>query len=162
VSEITIRRATSEDAGEIISMIHELAEFEKLLDIYEASEERLIAGLFSESPAARALVAQSAGRLVGYAIYFTTFSTFLTLPGIWLEDIYVRPQARRDGVGSDLFAAVAREVVEIGGGRMEWSALDWNERALTFYRQLGAELLDDWLMLRLSGEALHLVAGRSA
>ncbi len=162
MSDATIRRAIAADAGAIAAMIHELAEFEKLLDVYEASEERLVATLFGERPAAASLVAELDGEIVGYAIFFTTFSTFLALPGIWLEDIYVRPAARRSGVGGELFAAVAREVVAIGGGRMEWSALDWNERALAFYSQLGAELLDDWLMLRLSGEQLLQVAGASA
>ena len=162
MSPAAIRRARPQDVGGILAMIHELAEFEQLLDVFEATEDRLQSSLFGEQRAAGALVAERDGELVGYAIFFSTFSTFVGLPGIWLEDIYVRPSARRDGVGGELFSAVARELVERGGGRMEWSALDWNERALAFYRQLGAELLDDWLMLRLSGESLRRVAGVSA
>jgi GNAT superfamily N-acetyltransferase len=162
LSDATVRRASAADAGAIVAMIRELAEFERLLDRVQATEASLREALFSERPPAAALVAELDGQPVGYAIYFTTFSTFLARPGIWLEDLYVRPAARRAGIGRLLFAAVAAEVIAAGGARMEWSALDWNERALAFYRSLGAETLDDWLMLRLTGEALERAATASA
>ena len=100
----------------------------------QVTEERLAAALFGEHPAAEALIAESGGQVAGYAVYFPTFSTFLAIQGIWLEDIYVRPDSRRAGVGGALLAAVAARLLERGGQRLEWSALDWNERALELLR----------------------------
>ena len=109
--------------------------------------------LFGERPAAEALIAELGSRPVGYAVFFPTFSTFLAIQGIWLEDLFVRPEHRGAGVGRALLAAVAARLRERGGERLEWSALDWNELALGFYRGLGAQTMDEWITHRLIGEA---------
>ena len=148
----------------LLELFGELAEYEHLTHELRATEAGLSAALFGERPAAEALIAErasSAGapEVVGYALFFPTFSSFLASSGVWLEDLFVRPAARGQGVGRALLAAVAARVRERGGERLEWAALDWNELALGFYRRLGAETMEEWITHRLDGEALERVAG---
>ncbi len=153
-----IRDARPEDVPVLLEMFRELAAYEKLEDKLVADEERVRRALFGERPAAEAMIAEHDGEPAGYAVYFQTFSTFLSIPGIWLEDIFVRPAHRKAGIGRALLAEVAARLRERGGERLEWSALDWNELALGFYRGLGAERMDTWLTHRLTGEALARLA----
>ena len=147
---VTITPATPGDLPAILSMIRELAEYEKLLDRVTANEELLRASLFGPRPYAEVLM----GRLdkkntVGYALFFHSFSTFLARPGIYLEDVYVRPAARGCGVGKALLREVARVARDRNCGRIEWSVLDWNKPSIDFYLSLGARPLDEWTMFRL-------------
>jgi GNAT superfamily N-acetyltransferase len=153
-----IRAARTDDVPLLLEMFAELAEYEKLTDLLQATPARLQRALFGEPPAASALIAEVDGRAAGYAIYFPTFSTFLAIQGIWLEDLYVRPAHRKGGVGRALLAAVAAVVRERGGERLEWSALDWNELALGFYRRIGAQQMNEWITHRLIGDELAALA----
>jgi GNAT superfamily N-acetyltransferase len=119
------------------------------------TEDDLDRHLFGERPAAEAVIAEAGGEPAGFALFFTTFSTFLCRPGVWLEDVFVRPEQRRAGIGRALVEHVAALAVERGCGRLEWSALDWNEPALAFYRGLGARPLSDWIVHRVDGDALR-------
>ena len=150
-----IRAAEPRDAPLLFRLIRELADYERLADRVVGTEAQLERHLFGERPAAEALVAELEGEPVGFAVFFTTFSTFLTRPGIWLEDLFVRPERRRAGVGRALLEHLARLAVERGCGRMEWSARDWNAPALGFYAELGARPVDGWVVHRLEGEALR-------
>ncbi len=145
----TIRPACESDVRELMKMIRELAQFETLEHKLEATEASLREWLFSGHPAAAALIATVDGMRAGYAVYFYTFSSFAGRPGIFLEDIYVRPPFRRRGLGSALLKAVASIGAERDCGRFEWIALRWNQTALKFYQSLGARVLDDWVMLRM-------------
>ena len=153
-----IRDAEPADVGLLRKLILELAEYEKLADEVVATDELLGEALFGERPAAEALIAECDGEPAGYAVYFPTFSTFLAIQGVWLEDLFVRPSHRRKGLGRLLLAAVAARTRERGGERLEWAALDWNELALDFYRGLGAGRMDEWITHRLVGG--HSAAGR--
>ena len=155
---VSVREATPADVGLLLEMIGELAAYEEMTEVVQSSEELLRLALFGERPAAEALIAEHEGAPAGYAIFFPTFSTFLGVQGIWLEDIYVRPAHRRAGTGRALIAAVAQRLLERGGERLEWSALDWNELALGFYRGLGAQKMDEWLTHRLIGQDLRRLA----
>lgn len=146
-----IRPATPDDIPEIHTMIGELAEFEKLADQFVASTEELHVALFGDRPAADALVVEEGEGLAGYAIFFTTFSTFLAKPGLWLEDLYVRQEQRGKGWGKGLVLAGAKMAEERGYGRYEWCVLDWNKNAIDFYDSLGADILHGWRIVR-SGE----------
>ena len=157
----TVRRAGPADVGLLLTMIRELAEYEKLADQVRTTAELLDRALFGEAPAAEVLIAELGGEPVGYAIYFPTFSTFLAIQGIWLEDLYVRPERRKAGAGRALLAAVAARLRERGGQRLEWAALDWNELALGFYRGLGARTQTDWITHRLVGEDLERLAAEA-
>lgn len=157
---LTIRPAAAADAATILGFIRELAEFERLAHEVVATEELLREHLFGPARrGAEAVIAEVGGAPVGYALFFHSFSTFLGRPGIYLEDLYVRPAHRSQGHGQRLLAHLARLAVERGCGRLEWSVLDWNARALSFYRRLGAEPLSEWTVQRLTGEALHRLAG---
>lgn len=134
----------------LLELIHELARFEKLEHEVEATAESLTQSLFGPRPAAGALFARCDGEVAGYAIYFFTFSSFVGRAGIWLEDVYVRPPFRKRGLGRGLIEAVARIGVERGCGRFEWTALNWNEHALDFYRRLGARVMNEWVLLRIN------------
>jgi GNAT superfamily N-acetyltransferase len=158
VAELSIRDARPGDVPLLLEMFRELASYERLEDKLVASEQRLHAALFGERPAAEAMIAEHGGEAAGYAVYFQTFSTFLAIPGIWLEDLFVRPAHRKAGVGRALLAEVAARLRERGGERLEWSALDWNELALGFYAGLGAERMNEWLTHRLTGDALGRLA----
>ena len=159
---VTVRSAAPADVGLLLEMIRELAAYEQLADLVQTTEELLDAALFGERPAAEALIAEHDGEPAGYAIFFPTFSTFLSVQGIWLEDVYVRPAHRRAGTGRALIAAIAERLLERGGERLEWSALRWNELALGFYRGLGAETMDEWVTHRLIGPDLHRLAENPA
>jgi GNAT superfamily N-acetyltransferase len=154
-----IRPARAADVPVLLELFRELAAYEKLEHVLVADEQLLGEALFGEHPAAEALLAERDGEALGYAVYFSTFSTFLARAGIWLEDVYVRPEHRGGGLGRALVAAVAAVADDRRAERMEWSALTWNELALGFYRGLGAERMDDWVTLRLTGQHLRRLAG---
>ena len=155
-----VRAARPEDVPLVLSMFRELAVYEQFEDQLEATEGRLADALFGAHPSAEALIAELDDEAVGYAVFFHTFSSFLALPGVWLEDLFVRPEHRRAGVGRALLAAVAARVPS--GGRMEWAALDWNELALGFYASLGATRMDEWVTHRLVGEPLTGLAAEAS
>ena len=155
--ETSIRPVGEADVEALFGLILELAEYEKLADKVNGDAEVLRRTLF-ELRAAEALLLERDGEAVGYAIFFTTFSSFECKPGIWLEDVYVRPEHRRGGVGRRVMEYLARLAVERDYVRLEWCALDWNEPALNFYDKLGATRLDDWTMLRVDGERLRALA----
>jgi ribosomal protein S18 acetylase RimI-like enzyme len=157
-----IRASTSGDVPAIYALIRELARYEKLEHAHVGTEERLREHLFGARPYCEALVADDDGPLgrgvVGFALFFHNYSTFLAQPGMYLEDLFVLPDDRRRGHGRDLLRAVARIAVERGCGRFEWSVLHWNEPAIRFYKALGATPLDEWGLFRLAGEALQSLA----
>jgi GNAT superfamily N-acetyltransferase len=156
---IRVRAATAADVPALLGFIRELASYERLAEQVVASEADLQAALFGPRPAAEAVLADLGDSPAGFALFFQSYSTFLGRPGIYLEDLFVRPGCRRRGVGRALFGHLARLAVERGCGRFEWSVLDWNAPAIGFYRSLGALPLSDWTMFRLTGEAL-VSAGR--
>ena len=157
-ADLAIRFAHVEDTPTILAFIRELADYERLLPEVVADEASLRATLFGVRPAAEVLLAEQ-GEPVGFALFFQSYSTFLARPGLYLEDLFVRPAARGRGDGSALMAACARVAVQRHYGRFEWSVLDWNEPALQFYRTLGARALDEWLPHRLTGAPLAELAG---
>jgi GNAT superfamily N-acetyltransferase len=153
--DIAIVPVTPAEVPTLLDLIRELARFEKLEHEVAATAESLNHSLFGPQPAAGALFARCDGEVAGYAIYFFTFSSFVGRAGIWLEDVYVRPPFRKRGLGRRLIEAVARIGVERGCGRFEWTALNWNERALEFYRGLGARVMNEWVLLRVSPAELR-------
>jgi len=153
--DITIAPVTRAEVPKLLELVRELARFERLESEVEATEELLNHALFGPQPAAGALFVRCDGELAGYAIYFFTFSSFVGRAGIWLEDVYVRPQFRKLGLGRRLIQAVAQIGVERGCGRFEWLALNWNEGALEFYRGLGARVMDEWILLRVNPAELR-------
>lgn len=152
----TLRPAGSADAGLILVLIQELAEYEKLAHEVVATEDTLREQLFGPRPAAEVLLATDAatGETAGFALYFANFSTFLAQPGLYLEDLFVRPAYRRRGLGKLLLRTLGQTAVARGCGRFEWSVLDWNADAIAFYRSLGADLMDGWTTCRVTGAAL--------
>lgn len=150
-----IRFATDSDVPAIMGLIRELAEYERLLDQVVANEASLRRALFSERPYVEALVACVGGETVGFALFFHNYSTFLGKPGMYLEDLFVRPAFRGQGLGKALLKRVAQTAVERDCGRMEWSVLDWNEPSIRFYESLGANPMSDWTTFRLTGTALR-------
>lgn len=157
-----IRAATPQDIPLILSFIRELAEYEKLSHEVCASEDMLRASLFGERAVAEVVLANLDGDPVGFAVFFPSYSTFLGRPGLYLEDLFVRPAARGFGVGRQLLEYLARLTVERGWGRLEWRVLDWNAPSIAFYKRLGAEPLDDWTVFRVTGEKLRTLAGLKA
>ena len=153
-----IRPVTESDIPDLLQMIRELAEFEKLLDQVVATEENYRTALFGEKPTAEALVAEKNGELVAYAIFFSTFSSFLGRAGIWLEDVYVRPSFRKQGVGRDLLREVGSIAKGRGAGRYEWCVLDWNQNAIDLYTRVGGEILDEWRIVRMNESAIATFA----
>ncbi|MEU6318326.1 GNAT family N-acetyltransferase [Streptomyces sp. NPDC047009] len=149
-----IRTATPADVPVIHTLIRELAEYEKALDEARATEEQLHEALFGERPAAFAHVVEEGGEIVGFALWFLNFSTWRGVHGIYLEDLYVRPQARGAGYGKALLRELARICVERGYERLEWSVLNWNRPAIDFYEALGARPQDEWTVYRLTDAAL--------
>ena len=152
-----IRRAVPGDTGEILAMVRELAEYERLADHAVATPEQFNAALFGPAPAVYALVVDddpATGSLAGFAIYFINFSTWLGVHGLYLEDLYVRPAFRGRGFGKALLATMAKVCVDEGYGRFEWWVLDWNEDALNVYASIGAVPMDEWTVQRVSGQAL--------
>lgn len=155
---VMIRPATAGDATTIATLIRELAEYELLAHEVVLDERRLHEHLFGPRPFAEVLLAEERGEVVGFALFFHNYSTFLGRPGVYLEDLFVRPQHRGRGHGKALLSAVARLAVQRGCGRLEWSVLDWNESAIGFYRSLGAVAMDEWTVYRLTGDALIAAA----
>jgi GNAT superfamily N-acetyltransferase len=157
---MSVREATPTDVSEILAMVRELAEYEQAPHEVVATENLLANALFGDDPAAFALMAQddSTGEVVGFALWFRNFSTWLGRHGVYLEDLYVRPSHRGQGYGKALLQALARIAVERGYGRFEWWVLDWNAPAIAFYSSLGAVPMDEWTVHRVSGDALHRLA----
>ncbi len=150
----TLRPAELKDVVGIVGLIRGLAEFENLTHLLEVTPEKLRPHLFGPRPAAEAFVAEAAGEVVAFALFFTNFSTFLAQPGIYLEDLYVTPAYRGRGIGEAMLTRLARLAVERGCGRFEWSVLDWNENAIRFYQRMGATVMPDWRICRIAGDAL--------
>jgi GNAT superfamily N-acetyltransferase len=159
---LAIRTAVLADLPVLLSLIRALAEYERLADEVVATEAGLRASLFGEAPGAEALLAFAGGEPVGFAVFFHNFSTFVGRRGLYLEDLFVRPEHRGRGYGRRLLAHLARLAVERGCGRFEWAVLDWNEPAIGFYRKLGARPLADWTVFRLEGERLARLATEAA
>lgn len=156
---VTLRAALPEDAKSIIEMIRELAVFEKLEDQMVATEADLCESLFGRSGGPEAFVAElKPGELVGYAIFFENFSTFLCKRGLYLEDIYVRPEYRQQGIGKAFLKKLAETAVERGSGRLEWCVLDWNQNAIDVYESIGGDVLPDWRIVRMEGDAIGALA----
>jgi GNAT superfamily N-acetyltransferase len=153
-----IRTATADDVPTILGFIRDLADYERLAHEVVADEARLRATLFGPRPGAEVLIAEDPDP-IGFALFFTSYSTFLAKPGLYLEDLFVRPAARGRGIGLALMAALAKVCIDRDYGRFEWSVLDWNEPALGFYRKLGAVPMETWTVQRLTGEALRALAG---
>jgi GNAT superfamily N-acetyltransferase len=156
-----IRSATKSDVPAIASLIRELAVYEKLEHRVTLDEARLAAHLFGTKIWAEVLLAEEEGRVVGFALFFPNYSTFLAKPGIYLEDLFVKPAFRSRGHGKALFTAVAKLAVKRGCGRFDWAVLDWNEPAIGFYKSLGAIPMGDWTVYRLEEDALRKVAESS-
>jgi GNAT superfamily N-acetyltransferase len=154
----SIRPARLEDSATIANLVHELAVYEKLEQFARATAEDFQKHLFGPRPYAEALLAEINGEPVGFALAFPTFSTFRGQPGFYLEDIYVRPEHRGRGIGKALLASVARLARQRGFGRLEWSVLDWNSPAISFYRSLGARPMDEWTVYRIDDGPLDRLA----
>jgi len=159
---IHIAEATAHDAPVILELIRQLAAYEKLADKVTATEEQLRRTLFGPRPAAEVLLASADGEIAGYALFFTTYSTFLAQPALYLEDLFVKSEARGHGIGTALLSRLAQLAVERECGRVEWSVLNWNEPSIRFYQSLGAVPLSDWTFYRLTGEPLAKLAQRRA
>lgn len=151
----TLRAATPHDVPAIVGLIGELAAFEKLTHLLDVTPEALAPHLFGERPVAECRVAEVAGDVVAFALFFTNFSTFLARPGLYLEDLYVQPAHRGTGIGKALLSHLGRLAAERGCGRFEWSVLDWNADAIAFYEGLGATVMPDWRICRIGGERLQ-------
>jgi GNAT superfamily N-acetyltransferase len=156
--EISVRPAAESDLPLILHLIESLAEYERMRDQCFATGENLRATLFGEHPAAEILIASIANEPMGFALFFHNYSTFLAQPGIFLEDLFVKPEARGKGVGRALLSSLARLAVDRNCGRLEWNVLDWNELAISFYRSLGAIPMDEWTTFRMTGDALQKLA----
>jgi GNAT superfamily N-acetyltransferase len=160
MSKIRIVSATKLDLPVILEMIRALAEYEKLAHIVAATEERLRETLFGSKPAAEVLLAHYERECTGFAAFFATYSTFLAEPGLYLEDLYVKPHLRRKGIGLALLKHLAGIATERGCGRVEWGVLDWNQPSIQFYKKLGAVQMDGWTKYRLGKEALERLSLR--
>jgi len=156
---LNIRPATPHDAALIHELILALAEYEKLSHEVRADPALLALHLFGPQPIAEVLIAERDGEAIGFALFFPNFSTFEGKPGLYLEDLYVRPEARGLGAGKALLARVARLALNRGCARVEWAVLDWNAPAISFYRAIGARSMDEWTVQRLEGDALARLAG---
>jgi len=156
---VTVRPVRRGEAGLVLDLVRGLAEYEKLAHEVEASEEGLAAALFAENPRVFCEIGEVDGAAAGFALWFYSFSTFRGRHGIYLEDLFVRPEHRGAGVGKALLVHLAQRCVEEGLGRLEWAVLDWNAPAIAFYRSMGARLLDDWTVCRLDGAALLALGG---
>ncbi len=156
----TLRGAQLRDLGVIVQLIRDLAEFEQLTHLLQVTPEKLRPQLFGERPVVEALVAElgdgkSGGEVVGFALFFTNFSTFLAQPGLYLEDLYVKPEQRGAGIGKALLTKLAALALERNYGRFEWSVLDWNKNAIRFYEGMGATVMPEWRICRVTGDALQ-------
>ena len=158
---MSVRPARPADVPAILGLVRELADYERALQEVQATAEQLRGALFTDSPAVFALVAEQEEEVVGFALWFLNFSTWLGRHGVYLEDLYVRPAARGQGHGRALLAELARLCIERGYGRLEWWVLDWNEAARGFYRSLAAEPMDEWTVHRLTGAPLRQLAAHA-
>ena len=161
MNRTTLRQARMEDVDLILELIRGLAEFEKLSHQVQVTREQLQSTLFGARPAAEVVLAFDGENVVGFAVFFANFSTFLGKPGLYLEDLYVRPEFRGRGHGRALLRHLATLALERGCGRFEWTVLDWNESAIEFYRRQGAEVLPQWRICRVTGETLAQMAAAS-
>jgi GNAT superfamily N-acetyltransferase len=155
---LTIRRARSDEAGLVFSFVRELAEYEKLLHEVEATEADIAAALFGDNPRLFCEIAEWQGEPAGFAVWFFNFSTFSGRSGIYLEDLFVRPALRGKGIGKALLTHLAQECLANGWARLQWAVLDWNTPSIEFYKSLGAVLMDEWTICRVSGPALAALA----
>lgn len=153
-----LRAATPADVPVITRLVRALAEYEHLAHEAKGTDAHFHAALFGETPRAGALIAEVAGEAVGMCVYYRTFSTFAARHGIWVEDVFVEPAHRGKGIARAIFRHLAAQVIAEGGGRLEWSVLDWNEPAIAAYRAFGARGMSDWTIQRVDGEALQTLA----
>lgn len=160
MSDFTLRDARPGDEAELLRLIHALAVYEKLEHMAVGTTAQLHEALFGARPACAAVIAERGGRAVGFALYFTTFSTFLCKPGLYLEDLFVEPEHRGAGIGKALLRHLARVALERGYGRFEWRVLDWNEPSILFYRSLGAAILPEWHLVRMTAPEMRDFADR--
>ena len=154
MADLRIVPATERDVPQILELIEGLAAYERLSHVVQADEERLRRTLFGDRPAAEVLMAFHENECAGFALFFTNYSTFIGKPGLYLEDVFVKPHLRRKGIGMALLKRLAAIARERDYGRMEWSVLDWNQPAINFYKKLGAVPLDEWTTFRLTAESL--------
>ena len=160
MTPLNIRPAVSEDTPQIFSLIQALAEYEQLTHQVTGNVESLAEHLFGDRPCVEAIVAQWGGKTVGFALFFQNYSTFLTKPGIYLEDLFVQPDYRRKGIGSEMLSYLGKLALTRNVGRLEWSVLDWNESAITFYQRMGAKILPDWRICRVTDSSLAILADK--
>ena len=158
MSDIRIERATADDVPLVLQMIRDLAEYERMSELAVATEADMRDALFGAHPAAEVIVAYADDQPAGFALFFHNFSTFVGRRGLYLEDLFVKPEFRRRGIGRRLLAALAHIAVERQCGRFEWSVLDWNQPAIDFYKTLGAVPLAEWTVFRVTGDALTRLA----
>ena len=158
IPELSLRFAQESDVELILDLIRALAEFEKLSHEVSADADSLRRSLFEGRRVAEVLIAQYGNAPAGFALFFHNFSTFLGKPGIYLEDLFIKPEFRGKGIGREMLAFLAKLAVERGCGRLEWAVLDWNSRAIDFYKRLGAQPMDDWTVFRLTGKSLDELA----
>src|SRR5665213_506509 len=155
---LIIRRARPDETGLVLSLLRDLAEYEKLLHEVEVTESDLAAALFGEHPGLFCEIAEWQGEPAGFAVWFPNFSTFAGRPGIYLEDLFVRRGVRGNGIGKALLAHLARQCVANGWSRLQWAVLDWNTPSIEFYKSLGAEWMDEWTICKVDGSALTALA----
>ena len=155
---LLIRRARPDEAGVVLSLVCELAEYEKLLHEVEATEAMIADALFADNPRLFCDIAEWNGEVAGFAVWFINFSTFSGRSGIYLEDLFVRPALRGKGIGKALLSHLAKACVANGWSRLQWSVLDWNEPSIEFYKSLGAVMLDEWTVCKVAGPALNALA----
>ena len=158
IPEFYIRKAHKKDAALILSFIRELAEYEKLLHEVTATESQLDETLFGDKPTAEVVIGEFKGQPVGFALFFHNYSTFLGKPGLYLEDLYIKPEHRGSGLGKAMLSYLATVALERKCGRVEWWVLDWNSQAIEFYRKIGAEPMSEWTVQRVTGDALKILA----
>ena len=159
---LVLRAAAPADAALIFALVRELAEYEKLAGEVAATEQQIAAALFGSEPRLFCEIAEWSGEPAGFAVWFLNFSTFRGRHGIYLEDLFVRPAFRKRGIGKALMARLAKRCVEEGYARFEWAVLNWNAPSIAFYKSIGAQVMDEWKICRLSGEALQAFAGEGA
>ena len=159
---LRLRPATPADVPVILQLVRALAEYERAPEAVVATEQDFLRHGFGPSPRFSVLLAEADGNVAGFALWFFTFSTWLGQPGLFLEDLFVRPELRGRGIGKALMLELARIAVREGCGRFEWNVLDWNQPSIDFYRSLGARQLDEWVGCRLEGDALQALAGRES
>ena len=155
MESVSIRPARPDDIPALLGMIQELADFENLSDQVVATEADYQESLFGEKPAAEALIAEVNGEPAGYAIFFRSFSTFIGKAGLWLEDLYVKPELRKNGIGNKLLRAGAGIALGENAGRYEWCVLDWNQNAIDLYKKAGGKIMDEWRIVRMERESIE-------